>query len=531
MRWRSPGLALWTVGRLLSVGFILAIATLMVVGISAFVQIRSLIQDQARVTQAALVEDQTRALLSSITDAETGQRGFLITGDSAYLAPYQESLKTIPQQLAVLGEQVSADRRQSAALKELAASLDSKLRELAMTVQLRRDKGFAAAQAVVVSNRGAVDMASIRRLDSEMLQQQRAVLARRLAASAASGDKSLHTIAGAGILGVLLIGCAATWVTRKILRPVRHVTAVATQIIAGDLGISAPVEGPREVAVMATAVNAALEAVGQLNSALQGSERRILLLNDGLERRVHERTDELEVANSELDAFTYSVAHDLRTPLRSLHGYSQLIQERCIDGLDVTAQNYFRRIQANTEQMELLIDDLLKLSHTSRVELCMVRIDLSQMAHEILRELATNEPERTVDIRIESDLAASGDAHLLHMMLYQLLANSWKFTATRDHALIEVGRRVGGGRTTFFVRDNGVGFDPRYAGKLFTPFQRLHDVLDFAGTGIGLAIAQRVVGRHGGRVWATSIPDQGAEFFFTLEPLNDPGDENSADGN
>jgi PAS domain S-box-containing protein len=246
------------------------------------------------------------------------------------------------------------------------------------------------------------------------------------------------------------------------------------------------------------------------------AEQEVQELNAQLEQRVRERTAELEASTKELDAFAYSVSHDLRAPLRSLHGFSQLLLEDYSDKLDEAGVAHLRRLQVNATLMAQLLDDLLRLSRTTRVELRRQSIDLTAMAESILRDLATDEPDRQVQASVEPSLRGVGDLHLIRLALQNLIANAWKFTALRETAEITVGSMMHGSQRVFFVRDNGAGFDSRYEGKLFEPFQRLHSATDFEGSGIGLAIVQRVVVRHGGSVWAESTPGQGATFFFTM---------------
>ena len=246
------------------------------------------------------------------------------------------------------------------------------------------------------------------------------------------------------------------------------------------------------------------------------AEAKIHLLNAELEQRVCERTAELETANQELDAFSYSVSHDLRAPLRAMDGFSMALLEDCAGKLDETAQDHLQRIRAGSQQMADLIDDLHKLSRVTRTAMQRERVDLTAMAREIGAELQRIQPDRQVGLVVASDLVVDGDAGLLRLALNNLLDNAWKFTAQRTPACIEVGAREEDGQRAFFVRDNGAGFDMAYAGKLFGAFQRLHCTQEFAGTGIGLAIVQRIIRRHRGRVWAEGAVEQGATFYFTL---------------
>jgi PAS domain S-box-containing protein len=224
-----------------------------------------------------------------------------------------------------------------------------------------------------------------------------------------------------------------------------------------------------------------------------------------------------ESANRELEAFSYSVAHDLRAPLRSIDGFSQAILEDCAGQLDDIGQKHLQRVRASASRMAELIDGLLGLSRLTRTELRLEPVDLSALATAAAEELRNQSPERDVRVEIAPSLGAHGDPRVLRIVVDNLFGNAFKFTATHRHAKIEFGVRAESGSRVFFVRDDGVGFDSRYKDKLFGAFQRLHDAREFPGTGIGLATVQRAVKRHGGRVWAESEPGRGATFFFTLD--------------
>ena len=240
-------------------------------------------------------------------------------------------------------------------------------------------------------------------------------------------------------------------------------------------------------------------------------------LNDELERRVAERTAHLEAANKDLEAFSYSVSHDLRAPLRSIDGFSQIVLEDYTDKLDDQGKDYLGRIRAASQRMALLIDDLLNLSRISQAELSREQVNLSNLATSILEELKRNEPARQVEFLVQEGLIDSGDQRLLRIVLENLLGNAWKFTSKHARAKIEFGQLKIGMRDVYFVRDNGAGFDMAYADKLFVPFQRLHSLSEFSGTGIGLATVQRIIQRHGGAVWAEGALGKGATFYFSFE--------------
>ena len=237
---------------------------------------------------------------------------------------------------------------------------------------------------------------------------------------------------------------------------------------------------------------------------------------EGLEQRVRERTAELEAVNHELEAFSYSVSHDLRGPLRSISGFTQLVYDDYHDKLDDNGKRFLEYIRGGTQHMSELIEALLDLAQVTRTPLKRGPVDLSALAGTIVQNLRQREPQRNGAVKIEDGLTAEGDARLLQALLTNLLGNAWKFTRKTADARIEVGRWSGDDEEAFFVRDNGAGFDAQRAHKLFTPFQRQHAQEEFEGTGIGLATVQRIVHRHGGRVWAESQPGEGAAFFFTL---------------
>jgi light-regulated signal transduction histidine kinase (bacteriophytochrome) len=252
------------------------------------------------------------------------------------------------------------------------------------------------------------------------------------------------------------------------------------------------------------------------NRERRRAEDEVNKLNTELERRVVARTGQLDAANKELEAFSYSVAHDLRAPLRHINGFSKILQDDYSAALDATAQHYLKSIQDGAKNMGQLVDDLLKMGQIGRQALVCRPTDLNSLVGRVLQDLQPECEGRQIEWRIGELPSIECDPGLMRQVLANLLSNAVKYTRAREKAVIEVGQVTKDGAPTIFVRDNGAGFDPRYAHKLFGVFQRLHSAEQFEGTGVGLATVQRIVQKHGGRIWAQAEVDKGATFFFAL---------------
>jgi PAS domain S-box-containing protein len=245
-------------------------------------------------------------------------------------------------------------------------------------------------------------------------------------------------------------------------------------------------------------------------------EQKLKNYQEHLEEMVDQRTDEIKLAYKELEAFSYSVSHDLRAPLRAIDGFSQMLVEDYESRLDELGKDYLTRIRHGAQKMSQLIDDLLTLSRAMRGDITREEIDLEYEAMEVMSELQASEPERVVYFEIDKDMKANADPTLMRIVIQNLLSNAWKYTSKQADAHIRFGHRHDNGEFVYYIKDDGAGFDMRYVDRLFHAFQRLHQPEDFPGTGIGLATVQRIISRHGGRIWANSIPQKGATFYFTL---------------
>ncbi len=251
--------------------------------------------------------------------------------------------------------------------------------------------------------------------------------------------------------------------------------------------------------------------------ALAEQESEIRRMNADLERRVAQRTEQLEATNRELESFAYAVSHDLRAPLRSLSGFSQLLQENPSGTLDEKSRHYLQRINDASRRMSALIEDLLSLSRISRFELTPRPIDFTQLVNDVAATIRERYPQHPVELHVDPGMTVHGDPRLLKIAMENLLDNAWKYTTRSTHPRVSVGSRSDERGLTYFVRDNGVGFDMAYSSKLFGPFQRLHADAQYPGTGIGLVTVQRILARHGGRIWVDAEPNRGATFYFTIE--------------
>lgn len=336
-------------------------------------------------------------------------------------------------------------------------------------------------------------------------------------------------ILSAGILIIcFIVALVATTTIRKLVSSPLTALAQTAVVVSRERNYAIRAESPGgsdEISMLITSFNGMLEQIQQRDYALEESRR-------GLEHKVQERTAELQAANQELEAFSYSVAHDLRGPLQQITNLGFLLQNSAEVPRGGDCAKLAVKLMEGARRMSTLIDDLLNLSRAASSPLHYRPLDMTRMVRSILEPLMAEKGDREVEISVSPGAHAIADEGLILLVLENLVRNAWKYSSKRDPAKIEFGFREAADEIVFFIQDNGVGFNPNYADRLFRPFQRLHSHVDFPGTGVGLATVQRIVARHGGRVWAEGTVDQGARFSFTLpyKPPDTSGSENGAHG-
>ena len=425
---------------------------------------------------------QTEGIFVDMSQANGATRAFLITGDSEFVARYRDSAKNVHTAVDQVQQLTLDNPDQQERIAVLRKRIAVKLGALDAVVAIKQGSHGNTPippafmrPALADSPDGGV---SVRYSITQIENEERHLLAQRTSAAESARRNVIGTFAAAVVLDVVLL------------------------VIAFQQLIQAR-EDREQLAARAGEIAA-------LNAELQN-------LNTELEARVAQRTRELEVSNQELQAFSYSVSHDLRAPLRTIDGFSLALMEDYADRLDADGQDFIARVRGGVQRMGTLIDALLQLSRVTRSEVQREEVNLSQLSTLIFEELHTIEEGRAVTFHAQPDIVAQADPRLMRVAFENLLGNALKFTSKTPEAHIDFGHMAKEGKNVYFIRDNGAGFDMQYVDRLFTAFQRLHGDRDFKGSGIGLATVSRIILRHHGEIWAEGTPGQGATFFFTLD--------------
>ncbi len=436
------------------------------------------------------VLSETYTVKTSLLLAQASLRAYVLTQNRDFLADCRAAERSVPRALSRLSALVADSRRQSERVREMgisaAAVLDFQNVNATLVLSGRRD----ASVALVATETGKRLVQRFLVPADAFLAEEQRLAASRHAQASASNRWAIGIVAAGFVFNLGLAGWLAIAFTSGIARRLLVLTDNARRLEAGQPLLPRLSPGD-EIAEVDAVFH---EMAVSLSRA----------------------TADLQHANGEMEAFSYSVSHDLRTPLRAIEGFSRILTEEYANVLDSEGRRLLGVISQNTVTMAQLIDDLLAFSRLSRQPVARVEIDMRALAARTFAELAPAENGRDVDFVLDDLPQAQGDSAMVRQLFTNLLSNAVKFTKPREHARIVVGTTVKDGETVYFVADNGVGFDMRYADKLFGVFQRLHSSKDFTGTGVGLAIVERVVQRHGGRVWADAAPGEGATFFFTL---------------
>jgi PAS domain S-box-containing protein len=589
-------------------------ALLIVLGAATlFLVFRQIEQTAAARQHYRIVTIKADNLLGALVDAETGQRGFVITGDETFLEPYLNVRERVSGQMEELSQLAQLDEA-GQHLNTVRTLMDAKMTELAQVIQLRRNGDMTVVAARVASGEGQRLMDSFRTEIRDFIRIENLALARVDARLQLSLRRMFYGIVAVSVCALLVGILIANLYYRNNEHRLKNLVLVETQDLLnaqaktaaqlaavvseneeqfrtlansipqlawqargdgfitwynrrwyeytgktpeqmegwGWQSVHDPVALPQVMVSWQAAITAGTmfqmefplrKADGTFRSfltrvepqknadgqvvqwfgtntdvtELKQAEENVRRLNAELEQRVIERTAELKTANTELEAFSYSVSHDLRTPVRAIDGYTQAVLEDYGPQLPAEGLRFLQTIRNSARHLGALIDDLLAFAQLKQLELSKHAVNTNILVRTTLDELGAPWANRQIELRVGDLPASSGDPALLKQVWLNLLSNALKYTNKRDQAEIEIGSRKANGVDVFFIRDNGIGFDMCYADKLFKVFQRFHRAEDYEGTGVGLAIVQRIVHRHGGRIWAEAALDRGATFSFTLE--------------
>jgi PAS domain S-box-containing protein len=581
----------WSLNARVTVGFAIALAILAASAVISYRSTDQLVYTSLQVAHTQQVLESLENILVTMDDAETGQRGYLLTGKEYYLEPYEAARIRLSGVLKTLDELTSDESGRRRNLEKLTRLVRQKQQELAATIAMKRANKTDEVSWLLMSNLGKKQMDNIRVLIARMKASEKARIAARNALWEASARRTTQVVVFGVALGLLILLAAVLALNsessersraEKALRKSQARTKMLADSITDYAILMLDPEGrilswssgatrvmgysaeemlgqpflclfpPDEVAAGAPQKeiekvlvngreeaegwhlrkdgtrfwsNSVMVAIRNDKGQLQGFSR---VMRDVTERKaaqeeieklnhdLAQRASDLEAANKELEAFTYSVSHDLRAPLRHIDGFSQLLVDEYGPKLPEDARRYLNRIQNGARQMGLLADELLTLARIGRKEIRLQVTGLDSVVDEVVSDLKSEINGRNVEWKVATLPFVECDPTLLKQVFVNLLSNAVKYTRPRDPAVIEVGSVPDNGHPAIFVRDNGVGFSMKYADKLFGVFQRLHRAEDFEGTGIGLATVQRIVHKHGGRIWAEAELDKGATFYFTL---------------
>src|SRR2546425_4289231 len=553
-------------------GFGLALVVLIGTVVVAYHSILRFQETSRLVAHTHEVLTELEATLSLMKDAETGHRGYVITGDENYLEPYHAAVKLMPEQLKRVRGLTADNAAQQRRLEILEPLVTANLQFRAETIRLEKTMGIEAARRNIRTGRGKGVMDEIRKVIEEMEKEEHELLSRRSAESEQRASITIVVIALGSLLALALVAVASVIVKRAINERTRaeeernrfftlsqdmlctagfdgyfnelnpawektfgytkaellakpYIEFIHPDDRAATLAEAEKVSGGSKVISFDNRYRCKdgsyrvlqWSAVPVTEEGLVYAAARDITERKRAEEELRQHKEQLEIANMEVEAFSYSVSHDLRAPLRHIDGFSDLLQKHAASTLDEKSRRYLQTISESAKQMGCLIDDLLAFSRVGRMELHEMVVNLEQLVKDVQRDLLPDVQGRQITWNIGPLPEVRGDPSMLRQVLANLINNAVKYTGHREEARIEIGCDGSDSReTVIFVRDNGAGFDMQYAHKLFGVFQRLHNASEFEGTGIGLANVRRIIQRHGGRTWAEGAVDVGATFYVSL---------------
>jgi signal transduction histidine kinase len=480
--WRSPKSFQQ---RIIAAGFIIATVLLAFLFAMAYRANSSFVRWNNLVVHTREVLGTLDKFSTDVKNSQVAAVDYYANGSEQQVKVFQAAEDDARKALVEIRPLISDNPTQVTNLDTLSPLADKALNLLGEVIQLRRDGKSGVDGLKPVNDEARKITPPLTRALANMVSEENHLLETRTAEAGLTATKARRLQVGGGISAVVLL----IFICLLFLR---------------ENSIRANVEGKLEH------TNSQLEQrIDQVTRDITERKR--------LEEGMRVRTAQLEIANKELEAFCYSVSHDLRAPLRAIDGFSQAVLEDCADQISSKGKEHLQRVRAASNRMAVLIDDLLNLSRITRTEMKFETVNISLLAGEIARELRAEQPDRKVEFVIAQNLRAKCDPHLVQVALQNLIGNSWKFSSKQEQTRIEIGYNNSNGNSSFYIADNGAGFDPAHAERLFGAFQRLHSVSEFPGTGIGLATVQRIINRHGGKIWAEAEVDRGATFYFTLQ--------------
>lgn len=469
--------------RLLAPGLLLGAILVVVLNTwMAYSALKTFDQSQGWVAHTWEVLNSLEKVLSDTKDAESSTRGYINSGDMALLIDFHAARALLPQDVDRFDQLTRDNPSQQARVKELRSRVAERIAVMDNIAELKQTGQTELIQTTLAAGRGRQVMIALRSVIEDGELEERRLLSLRTAEVARNLGRARFTLFLASGLDLLLISLMFRYFARE-----RRLKEISEQ----------------------TATSLALS-----RAEVERKAEEIQALNVTLEERVRQRTAELENTNRELEAFSYSVSHDLRAPLRTIDGFSLALEEDYAEAVDATGRDYIGRVRGGVQRMGMLIDALLQLSRVTRAEITREPVDFSAMVNTVAENVKEENPGRALAITVDEGMKVNGDPKLLRVAVENLLGNAAKFTGKVEHPQIHFGWDAA--EQAFFITDNGAGFDMHYAGKLFGAFNRLHGDKDFKGSGIGLATVARVIARHHGRIWALGEVDNGATFFFTV---------------